>query len=135
MNDRRKRITAGTAAVILLLSALLLFLLRNFLIGLSGLLPECRFYKQTGFLCPACGNTRSVRAFLKGRFIESAGYNITPALISVFSALLCIELAAFAFGADIRVIPRRYWFLAVIMILLILYYILRNIFPFLTLCR
>lgn len=135
MIDRKKRIIAGTAAVILLLSALLLFLSRSYLIKLSSLFPECQFYKQTGFLCPACGNTRSVRAFLKGNIIESIGYNITPVLLFIFAALFYIELAAFAFGADIHIISRRYLFLAVVLILLILYYILRNIFPFLTICR
>ena len=135
MNDWNKRITAGSAAVMLLVSALLLFLSEDFLIGLSRSFPECLFYRRTGFLCPACGNTRSVKAFLNGDIIKSIGYNVTPVLLSTFAALFGIELSACACGVNIRIIPRRYWFLAVVMISLSLYYILRNVFPFLTLCR
>ncbi len=133
MGDRRKR-AAGAAAVILPVLTLLLFLSRKFFIGLSEFFPECRFYSRTGFLCPACGNTRSVMAFLKGDILESVGYNITPVLLIAFAALFYIEVAAYAFGVRLRIIPRKYWFLAVVMGALILYYILRNIIPFLTLC-
>ncbi len=135
MNDRKKRITAGSAAVILLVSVLLLFLSGDFLIELSRSFPECQFYRKTGFLCPACGNTRSIRAILRGDFIRSIGYNATPVLLIIFAASFYIELAACACGVNIRIIPRRYWFLAVVMISLPLYYILRNVLPFLTLCR
>lgn len=133
--NRRKRITAGAAAAIFPAAFLLLFLLRDFLIGLSRSFPECCFYKQTGLLCPACGNTRSIKALLNGDIIESVGYNVTPVLLSAFAALFYIELAVCTCGVNIRIIPRRYWFLAVVMISLALYYILRNVFPFLTLCR
>lgn len=134
MKEREKRMTAGTLVIIFPVVFLLLFLKRAFFIRLSGLFPVCPFYKRTGFLCPACGNTRSVRALLNGNLLESVGYNVTPFLLITFIVMLYIELAAYTFGARLYIIPRRYWFLTVFMILLILYYILRNFVPFLTLC-
>lgn len=38
-------------------------------------LPQCRFHQLTGFLCPACGNTRAVLALLQGHPLRSIGYN------------------------------------------------------------
>lgn len=134
MNNCRKRIAAGVAAIALPVFTLLLFLSRDFFIRLSALFPECQFYSRTGLLCPACGNTRSIIAFLKGDIIESAGYNVTPILLFTFAALFYIETTAYALGMNLHVIPRKYGFLAAVMTALPLYYVLRNIIPFLTLC-
>lgn len=134
MTDRRKKITAGIAAIFLPTLTLLFFLYREFFIGLSKCFPECSFYRQTGWLCPACGNTRSVKALLHGDILSSLGYNITPLLLLTFAAAFYIELTAYAFGAKIRIIPRSYRFLTAVLTALPLYYIFRNFIPFLTLC-
>lgn len=134
MTDRQKKITAGVAAIFLPTLTLLIFLLRDYFIGLSKCFPECRFYRDTGWLCPACGNTRSVTALFHGDILSSLGYNITPILLFTFAAAFYIELAAYAFGAKIRIIPRSYRFLTAVLIALPLYYLFRNFIPFLTLC-
>lgn len=134
MRDRRKRITAGAVAVLLPVVCLLLFLSRTLLLRLSRAFPMCTFYEQTGFLCPACGNTRSVRALLKGNIVESIGYNATSVILLIFSLMFYIELALYAFGVKLHIIPRNYCFLVVFLIMLISYYIFRNFIPFLTLC-
>jgi hypothetical protein len=132
INCRKK--TAGVTATILPVFTLLAFLSREKLIGLSRLFPECSLYKMTGYLCPACGNTRSVRALFGGDILISIGYNATPVLIFSFAVMFYIEFAAFALGKRIRIIPRNYGFLAAFLTALALYYLLRNFILFLTLC-
>lgn len=121
-------------AIILPVFTLLFFLSKEYFIGLSQFFPECIFYKKTGFLCPACGNTRSIKSLLHGDILRSVGYNITPVLISILIAAFYIEIVIFAVGTEIHIIPRNYAFLAAILSLLILYYLLRNFIPMLTLC-
>lgn len=134
MAEHGKRIAAGSVAVFLPLLSLLLFLSRDYCICLARFFPECHFFKQTGFLCPACGNTRSVTALLHGNIITSIGYNVTPFLLAVFAAAFYIELVFRAFGVTLCIIPRSYWFLTAVLTGLILYFILRNFVPVLTLC-
>lgn len=135
MTEHGKRIAAGSAAVFLLLLTLLLFLLKDYCIGLTRFFPECTFLEKTGYLCPACGNTRSVTALLQGDIVESLRYNITPPLLAAFTAAFYAELIFRISGVKINIIPRRYWFLTIILTVLILYYILRNFIPVLTLCK
>lgn len=42
----------------------------------SGWLPECLFYKTTGFLCYGCGSTRALYALLHGHWLDSLRYNV-----------------------------------------------------------
>lgn len=41
----------------------------------SGWLPECLFYRTTGFLCYGCGSTRALHALLHGHWADSLRYN------------------------------------------------------------
>lgn len=69
-------------------------------------LPQCRFHQLTGFLCPACGNTRAVLALLQGHPLRSIGYN--PMIFTLFAALTCLyaELVCTAVGKPRRILPR-----------------------------
>lgn len=116
------------------LLAALLYINKDILLALSRHLPKCKFYQATGMLCPACGNTRSVVSLLNGEPLRSVGYNITPMLLIVIAIAFYIEITAFAFGIRIRIFPRSYSFLMILMTILSAYYVLRNFLPFLTLC-
>ncbi len=35
-------------------------------------MPPCIFHALTGYFCPGCGGTRSIKALLSGRFLVSA---------------------------------------------------------------
>lgn len=135
MTNRSKKITAGTAAIFLPAMNLLIFLLKDHFIELSKYFPECRFYRETGLLCPACGNTRSVAALFHGNILSSLGYNVTPLMLLTFASAFYLEIVAYAFKLKIHIIPRTYWFLTSILTILLLYYLLRNFLPFLTLCK
>ncbi|MFR4392831.1 MAG: DUF2752 domain-containing protein [Ruminococcus callidus] len=63
------RRTACLWSIGLFLGAVLLVCLhRPLLHVLEALpLPDCTFYRTTGWLCPACGNTRAYWLYAKGR--------------------------------------------------------------------
>lgn len=96
--------------------------------------PECWIHKKTGFLCPACGNTRSVISMLKGNIIEAMGYNIFPVLLCVTGLVFYIELVARCFNRNIIIFPRSNKLVIILAIIVCGYFILRNIFPILTIC-
>ena len=109
------------------------FIFRKKIISLTVYFPKCFFNEKTGYLCPACGNTRSVKALLGGHFITAAEYNIMPPLLLSLFAAFYIELLFACAGKTVRIIPRSYLFLAVLLTAVSLYFLLRNFFPFLTL--
>lgn len=124
-------------AVIPLL-ALLVYINRALIINLTVEFPECYFHNTTGYLCPACGNTRSIVCLLSGKIIKSIQYNITPLLLLIIAFLYYIELIAYASGTSvtsgkrITIFPRSYTFLGITLGLLIMYYLLRNFIHCLT---
>jgi len=60
--------------VIFLILSALIILKRFFFTDLfSGIqLPPCVFHTLTGYFCPGCGGTRSLKALLSGRFLICA---------------------------------------------------------------
>lgn len=121
-------------AVIVPLLAVVIFSVRQKLVWLSRFFPECYFYKSTGYLCPACGNTRCIKALFKGHIVEAFGYNITVPMLIIIAGMFYAELVFYSFGKKVRIFPRSYVFLGVLLGSLSVYYVLRNILPFLTKC-
>lgn len=93
---------------------------------------KCVFRAHTGLLCPACGNTRCVSSLLNGDLFAAISYNAFTVALLLFCMGLYAELLANSFGRTAAVIPRSYRFLTVVLTLSAAYFILRNIFPFLT---
>lgn len=93
--------------------------------GTTRWLPQCLFYRLTGFYCAGCGSTRALYAALHGDFAASLRSNL---LLFPLLALLC--------GLFWK--PRlalRPWIAVTVPALLVLYGILRNLpmYPFLLL--
>ena len=97
----------------------------------SGNMPDCAFYRLTGFYCPGCGSGRAVSALLHGHLLEAFRWN--PLLF-----LLGIPAGAVFLHEYLRyVFPRLPFRPAVIpqpvavgcLLLIAAYWILRNI-PF-----
>ncbi len=88
-------------------------------------LPQCAFYRLTGLHCSGCGTTRALYAALHGDFPAAFRYNLLlfPSLILIGVLLWKPALAL------------RPWVVYPVLILLVLYWILRNIpfYPFLLL--
>lgn len=100
----------------------------------SGMFPDCQFHEITGWLCPACGNTRAVLAILEGHFLRAFGYN--PMIPVLVIALLCLYLEQLCLvcGKRIRLLPRRNALLFTVVGVVLGYDIIRNFFPQITLC-
>ena len=132
MNNAGKR-TAVFAVSGGIITAGIIFL-RNKADTISEKFPECAFYSRTGLLCPACGNTRSVLALMELDYGAAVGYNPAPPFLLVLAGAVFAENAAGLFGYRLRLIPRGEFFPVVCAAVFLLYYALRNIFPFMTLC-
>ena len=95
-------------------------------------MPPCYFHSLLHVYCPSCGNTRSVIALLQGNLFTSLRYNLLPLLFLILFLLAYIELAAYSFGKKIRLVPRGLVFYLTLIILLCLYWVIRNFIPYLT---
>ena len=92
-------------------------------------LPSCYLYELTGIYCPGCGCTRAVYALIHGDVILSLKQN--PLVIVSLAALfvLYIELVFRAFGKKLRTFVHSKYFLWDAFIAIMIYTVLRNIFP------
>jgi hypothetical protein len=97
--------------------------------------PPCLFYQLTGLHCPGCGAGRFMLAILRAD--PYAALRAQPLLFISFP-FLCYYVAklyiAFVFGRDVLPFPRirNRWFGITVAVVIIAYWILRNIpaFPF-----
>ncbi|MBQ8296732.1 MAG: DUF2752 domain-containing protein [Ruminococcus sp.] len=123
-----KSLNIKRAAVISILPVItaVLFMTRELWTALAERFPECVFYISTGYYCPACGNTRSVLALLRGDLLSALSYNITPPLLLLGALLLYAELLCSVFGRSIRLLPRKGAFWIVFGVCMLAYYIIRN---------
>ncbi len=96
--------------------------------------PSCIFKTITGLHCPGCGSQRAISAILKGNFLQAMSYNILF-LLSLpfigFSATV-FTLNAFRKKQIQQTIFYKNWFIKLVFIVVILFWILRNIpvYPF-----
>ena len=87
--------------------------------------PRCFFYALTGFECPGCGTSRALHSLAHGHLIEAFGYN--PIL---FLAIPTIIVLLFSKKARRSVaLP------VVVLIVILLYWVIRNLPQFHSLLR
>jgi hypothetical protein len=118
--------------VLIPISAIFLFIIRQQLIALSTHFPKCVFYSLYHLYCPSCGNTRSVIALLNGDLLASLRYNIVILIMILLAALGYIEVVALSFGKCLRLLPRRLSFYMCLIAIMVIYWIVRNFIPYLT---
>ena len=133
MKDNQPRTSAGETLLLRLFLTAVLFICGSaglvFLYfhppGSTPWLPQCLFYRITGFYCSGCGATRALYAALHGNFPEALRYNL---LLFPFLIAVCLLL----WKPRLALNPWIVWPLSII---LVLYWILRNIpvYPFLLL--
>ncbi|WP_298483655.1 DUF2752 domain-containing protein [uncultured Ruminococcus sp.] len=130
---RRTAIGISLAVPICIFAAILC---RNKIAALaeSAGFPDCTFHQLTGYLCPACGNTRAVLELLHGHILRSLGYNPMILTLAAALALLYAETVCLALGKPIRLLPRSNALLFTVVGIVLGYDIIRNFFPWMTLC-
>lgn len=104
-------------------------LLKNAIIKFCEFLPACVYLETFGVYCPGCGNRRSVFALLSGDVIGSLRNNVMPLVLIAVCALFYAELVLRAFGVRWRSPVRRLPVIITLLVLLSVYYVLRNFIP------
>lgn len=129
MNVKSRRWkTALVIAIPVLL--LILFIFKEQIMGLSRYLGGCTFYYLTGYHCPGCGNTRSLRALLHLHPWIAVRNNPAMPTLAIICVLFYVELISdVLFGKKIKLLPRSIIFWYSVLGLFGLYYIIRNFFP------
>ena len=117
-------IAAGAPAAVVII-----FALRNYIIGLKRFFPECSFHRLTGYWCTGRGNTRSVEALLHGHIITAIRNNATIPFLTLLLILLYAENLGALFGRDIKLLPRKGLFWGFVIGIFIVYFIVRNFIP------
>ncbi|MGN0620498.1 MAG: DUF2752 domain-containing protein [Porcipelethomonas sp.] len=107
-------------------AAVLLLIFREWIFKISETFPKCIFFVATGYHCPACGNTRCVRALMRGDILTALHNNITPVLLLFLLAVLYIELLLDIFGKKVKLLPRKLAFWLVVIGIVTVYYVARN---------
>lgn len=131
--ERKK---AAACCLLLLAAGIVLLLLRNAITAFahSDAFPDCTFRRLTGWLCPACGNTRAGLEILHGHFFRAFGYNPMMPLVVLVLGLLYGETVLTAFGKRVRLFPRSNLLLFTGIGIVLVYDVVRNFFPEITLC-
>lgn len=89
----------------------------------------CRFYALTGWYCIGCGSGRAAQSILHGDFSAAFAYNPMLFLMGIpASCVLAWEYIRFVFlPGHLRSVSVPNWMAYSVLIILVLYWILRNI--------
>ena len=99
----------------------------------TDMFPKCPFYSFTGIYCPGCGSQRAAHQILNGNIFEGIRHNYLLGLLA-----LVLVYQAFVFivnnilGKEVTNVLHKSKVTLGILIIVILFWILRNIhiFPF-----
>ena len=95
--------------------------------------PKCPFHSLTGLYCPGCGSQRAIHQILHGHITESLKHNFLIILLTfVLGYQLVLFLLTKGFNKNFNNIFHNPKATYTILVLVILYWILRNIniYPF-----
>lgn len=109
---------------------MIVFLLRKQLPGWSVILGKCFFHEVTGYHCPGCGNTRSVKALLRGDILLALRNNITMPFLLASGGVFYIELLLNTLGIQVKLFPRKPAFWFTVLALFLIYFVVRNFVGF-----
>ncbi|MBQ8727459.1 MAG: DUF2752 domain-containing protein [Oscillospiraceae bacterium] len=126
MERKKEKIITIILPFIFIIGFIVLKTNTNFFLSL---LPSfCGFYMITGKQCFACGNTRSVLSILRGDIISAIKFNPAIPILLLLTILLYIEFFIYSFfGKKVKIIPRNAVFWVIFSVVLLSYYILRNL--------
>ncbi|MCX7550423.1 DUF2752 domain-containing protein [Xanthomarina sp. F2636L] len=98
--------------------------------------PKCLFYSATNLYCPGCGSQRAIHQILHGQIMAGLKYNyLIGFLVLVLGYQLYVYISQEQFNKNTKNILHKPMATKFILILVIFFWILRNIpfYPFNTL--
>lgn len=119
---------------VLICVPLLIALIYHFrvpILWIGSFMGKCQFHEITGYHCPGCGNTRAVTALFKLKPLTALRNNPLIPILCLFGLGGYIELAADVCGKKIKLVPRNPWVWLGLLIVLLIFYVVRNFFPIL----
>lgn len=122
MSKRLKLIIVIGAPIILIIA----LIFKEQVFAMSAVLGKCIFHEVTGFYCTGCGNTRSVKALMRGDILLSVRNNPAIVFLTVALGLLYCEVALDVIGKRVKLLPRKAWLWWTVFALFIIFYIVRN---------
>lgn len=128
-SSRKIKRTAAFFSILIPCFCVSVYLFKDCFFSLLSLMPRCLFNSVTGYLCPACGNTRCLMSLLHGDLIAAAGYNVAPILLLIIGVMLYAELVSTAFGHHLKILPRNYKIWMILLFTAVVYFITRNVLP------
>ena len=112
----RKFLFAAVIAIVIFLKFNIDFIVK--------FMPPCIYYSNFGIYCTGCGNTRAVRALLKGDMFLSLRCNPSIVFLSLIFILYMLEPLVHK-----NLMPRSIKFWALAVSIFLIYAILRNFIP------
>ena len=109
----------------------MLFLLKLVFPFILAHLYSCKFKEDTGYWCPGCGNTRFAIYLLRGDILTAIKCNYGTDIVIVAIILFYIEQLLKCFGINKKLLPRKTAFWVTVLVIVMIYYILRNFIPIL----
>ncbi len=123
-----RKIKAGIVVAIPVL-LVILYIYRNEFMSISKIFGKCVFHELTGWHCPGCGNTRSLRALLNLHPWIAIRNNPSVPTLALIGICAYAELVSDVLGKKIKILQRSIIFWYSVLGLFIVYAVIRNIFP------
>ncbi len=115
--------------VIFFLAVFFVVYLKNVLV--YKVWPDCFLYSYFGIYCPGCGGTRAVMALLEGRIWDSIYYHpIVVYTAIIYLVFMIPQTIHYISRGKIKGIRFRYWFLYGALVVIIINFLVKNIFKF-----